>query len=120
MNLKFSSILYFSVFLFLGGILFKVKYTVVDLEILHKSLRKAILEKSEGLHVLKAEWACLTSPNRLKALANKYLKLSPIQGDQIISYKDLQNSGLGEYDRERLDSIIKQGTNGKGSKNERP
>jgi hypothetical protein len=93
-------------FLCLGVVLFQVKYTVADLESLHKSLRKEILTKSEELHTLNAEWAYLNDPARLQSLAQKYLTLSPIRGEQVIPYSELKNSGLGEYDRKKLNSII--------------
>jgi hypothetical protein len=99
-------------------VLFQVKYTVVDLENLHKSLKKQILTNSEELHILNAEWAYLNDPARLLALMKKYLSsLSPIKGTQEFSFCELENSGLGEYDRQKLDSIIKKSSPiGKGAK----
>jgi hypothetical protein len=89
-------------------VLFQVKYTVSDLENVHKSLKKQILTISEELHVLNAEWAYLNDPSRLRILVQKYLKdLFPIKGEQEISFSSLKNSGLGEYDRQKLDSIVK-------------
>jgi hypothetical protein len=96
-------------FLCIGVVLFQVKYTVSDLENMHKALKKQILEKSEELHVLNAEWAYLNDPNRLTALANKHLKnLSPIRGEQEMQLSSLKNSGLGAYDRQELDSLVRQ------------
>jgi hypothetical protein len=90
-------------------VLFQVKYTVSDLENMHKSLKKQILANSEELHVLNAEWAYLNDPSRLSTLVQKYLKdLVPIKGEQETSFSSLKNSGLGEYDRQRLDSIVKK------------
>jgi hypothetical protein len=90
-------------------VLFQVKYTVSDLENVHKSLKRQILASSEELHVLNAEWAYLNDPSRLRTLAQKYLKeLVPIKGEQETSFGSLKNSGLGEYDRQKLDSIVKK------------
>jgi cell division protein FtsL len=89
--------------------LFQTKYTVLDLENEHAKLRASLRESQERLHVLRAEWACLNDPERLFKLSKKHLALRPIHGKQIIAYKDLQNSGMGEYDRERLMAIINGG-----------
>jgi cell division protein FtsL len=96
----------FFVILSLLAALFQVKYTVLDLENEHRTLRRAIKEKQEELHVLNAEWAYLNDPERLFALSKKHLQLRPIRGQQIVAYGDLQNSGLGEYDREELAAIV--------------
>jgi hypothetical protein len=93
----------------IGGllaVLFQIKYTVLDLEGEYKKLRALIREKQEDLHVLNAEWAYLNDPDRLLKLSKKYLNLRPIRGQQIVAYECLQNSGLGEYDREGLLAII--------------
>lgn len=101
-----SIVWYIVFFMILGGCLFQVKYTVLDLENTHRSLRRLILQKYEEIHMLNAEWAYLNDPARLQALSNKYLHLKPIRGDQIVAYIDLQNSGLGEYDRVRLNDLL--------------
>lgn len=110
------SALFFSVLLLaLGAILFQVKYTVLDLENAHRRLRRQIEQEYEKIHILKAEWAYLNDPARLQSLAKKHLKLAPISGAQLVAYADLQNSGLGEYDRSQLNTILKQGSATKAS-----
>jgi cell division protein FtsL len=103
--------LYLIVISVLLAALFQIKYTVLDLESEHSKLRRVIKGKQEQLQVFKAEWACLNDPERLFTLSKKYLQLRPIRGEQIVAYKDLQNSGMGEYDRERLRAILE----GKGA-----
>ncbi|MDR1597781.1 MAG: hypothetical protein LBR89_02490 [Holosporales bacterium] len=88
--------------------MFQVKYTVADLENVHKSLKNEIQTQSEELHTLYAEWSYLNDPARIQVLAQKYLKLVPIKGEQIIPYSELKNSGLGAYDRQELNKIIKK------------
>ncbi|MDR0625058.1 MAG: hypothetical protein LBF72_01225 [Holosporales bacterium] len=88
------------------AVLFQVKYTVLDLENEHTKICLLLRSSHEKLRVLKAEWAFLNNPDRLFDLSKKYLSLRPIKGQQIVHYKDLQNSGMGEYDRERLMEII--------------
>lgn len=106
--IRFSTYFFGGLIIALGTVLFQVKYTVVDLETLHRQLKREICSKSEEIHVLNAEWAYLNSSARLKELASKHLKLSPIKGDQMASYASLQNSGLGEYDREALDYLLER------------
>jgi hypothetical protein len=72
-----------------GLILFRVKYEVVFLEQQQNQIRKSIIESEESIHVLKAEWAHLNDPKYLQDLAQRYLDLSPIQGSQLISLKDV-------------------------------
>lgn len=120
MILRFST-LALSIFLMvLGWTLFHVKYTVVDLENAHRSLRKSILSKSEELHVLNAEWTFLNNPERLKDLAKRHLKLEPIRGEQRVSYSDVQNSGLGEYDRKGLQDVLQNPPKGSQWRGEQP
>lgn len=113
MVFRFSTLIFSLFLLLLGIILFQIKYTVADLENLHLFLKRSIDEKSEEVHVLNAEWAYLNNPERLQELNQKYLNLVPIKGEQIISYADLQNSGLGEYDRKELSNVL-QKTKNKG------
>ncbi|MDR3285446.1 MAG: hypothetical protein LBS83_02045 [Holosporales bacterium] len=107
---------FFIYLLVIGGLilaLFQIKYTVLDLENEHKKLRIIIRKKQEELHVLNAEWAYLNNPERLFQLSKKYFQLRPIRGQQIVTYSDIQNSGAGEYDRERLKAIIEEKSKGK-------
>ncbi|GHS93102.1 hypothetical protein AGMMS49949_06010 [Alphaproteobacteria bacterium] len=109
MTLRFSTTLLMFFFALLGVLLFRIKYTVADLETTHKALRHAILNKSEEIHVLNAEWTFLNEPTRLRELAKKYLPhLKPIRGEQILPFDAFQNSGLGEYDRKELEDVLKK------------
>lgn len=109
MRMGRAVLIYSAIFILLGIILFQVKYTVLDLENMHKQLRRDIAQEYEAIHVLNAEWAYLNDPARLKTLAAKHLSLAPITGQQLVSYADLQNSGLGEYDRTQLNQILAGG-----------
>lgn len=112
MILRLSTLLLTFLIMALGWSLFHVKYTVVDLENAHRSLRKSILAKSEELHVLNAEWTFLNNPERLKELTSKYLKLEPVRGEQRVSFAEVQNSGLGEYDRKGLQNVLQHPSKG--------
>jgi cell division protein FtsL len=106
MVLKLSTWIFLFFCLCLGVALFQVKYTVSDLENMHKSLKREILARTEELHILNAEWAYLNNPVRLQKLANKYLKLHPITSERVISYVDIKNSNLGN-DHKTLDYVLK-------------
>jgi hypothetical protein len=107
-TLRLPFLLFILFITLLGGALFRIKYAVADLEGLHKTLRRDLLKKNEELHILKAEWAYLNEPSRLKELAQKYLSLQPINGEQLIPFEKFQNSNLGEYDRKELEKVLGQ------------
>lgn len=87
---KRSSFLRHTTVLFLllaGGIsmvLFSVKYQVHDLEDEHKRLSRELEEERRALHVLRAEWATLNDPRRIKQLASEHLGLEPIPPGQVV------------------------------------
>ncbi|MBF0251370.1 MAG: hypothetical protein HQL35_12170 [Alphaproteobacteria bacterium] len=76
-------------FLVLAGgismVLFSVKYQVQDLEDQHKRLTRELDEERRALHVLRAEWATLNDPARIKKLAAEHLGFGPMTPNQVIS-----------------------------------
>lgn len=65
--------------------LFFLKYEVHGLEAEIIDLRRTMAADRQALHVLKAEWAHLNDPQRLKGLVQRHLDLVPIQPRQISS-----------------------------------
>jgi cell division protein FtsL len=63
--------------------LFYVKHIVQNLEEDLSSLEYKIKSDKEEIHVLKAEWAYLSRPERVKVLASRYLDLQPTSSEQI-------------------------------------
>lgn len=63
--------------------LFYVKYSVQNLKRDLAETQRQLLADKEAMHVLEAEWSYLNQPDRLKTLAEKYLKLQPIEVAQI-------------------------------------
>ena len=58
-----------------------------------KGLEKAILSANKEIKILKAEWAYLNSPERLRKLVEYYfqeLRLTPINPDDFISFSEIQ------------------------------
>lgn len=73
----------------IGFGLFQLKYQVQGLEQKLARVNRQTLESQEAIHVLKAEWSYLNQPERIQALAQKYLALQPLSGKQFGSIDDL-------------------------------
>ena len=68
----------------LSMVLFSVKYQVHDLEAQQKRLTQELETERRALHVLRAEWANLNDPQRLKQLAEQHLGLKPMGPGQVM------------------------------------
>ena len=58
-----------------------------------KDLEKAILSANKQIKILRAEWAYLNNPERLRKLVEYYfqeLRLTPIDPDDFISFSEIQ------------------------------
>jgi hypothetical protein len=64
-------------------------------------LQAQVREQREAIAALHAEWARLDAPRRLQLLAERHLKLKPIDATQFDSLKDLP---------ERPPSLVPPGT----------
>ncbi|MGB1547511.1 MAG: cell division protein FtsL [Alphaproteobacteria bacterium] len=71
--------------------LFLAKYKVQALETELAALNQVILERQEELHVLKAEWAHLSRPDRIQRLSERYLTLKPMASGRIGTQAELHN-----------------------------
>ena len=74
--------------------LFYIKYQVRELTRNVIELNRQIAGDKETIHVLKAEWAYLSQPSRLKMLSEQYLHLKYIAANQVKS--DTQVYGISE------------------------
>jgi len=54
-----------------------------------------LVESREAIHVLKAEWAYLTRPERLATLARRHLALVPMEPGQLGDPAALPYAGAG-------------------------
>ncbi len=72
-KVKLSSLLTFVLATALGSSLFWVSQQVQQLEREQRELGEQISSEDEGLRVLNAEWDYLNRPDRIEALAAKYL-----------------------------------------------
>ncbi len=73
-----KSPVYVILFIFVGAIysLFTIKESVMNIRSELGEVTKQIQDESDKIHLLKAELAYLTSPSRLKALNDQYIKLT--------------------------------------------
>ncbi len=63
--------------------LYAVSYEVRRLEGLLERFNRALVSDRAAIRVLEAEWSYLDQPERLQALAERYLDLVPVAADQI-------------------------------------
>ena len=78
-----STVLFFFLSLFMGFVLFKVKYEVVAVEQKLALILRQIKRENDTIHILKAEWSHLNEPQRLQKLAEKFLDIRPMKTEQI-------------------------------------
>jgi cell division protein FtsL len=69
----------------LAYVIYQVKYEARALDEQIASLNKEIDSERDSLAVLRAEWSMLNRPERIERLAEKYLKLAPIQPRQLVT-----------------------------------
>ena len=60
-----------------------------DLERELSKINQNIASDMREIHVLKAEWGILNTPERLRKLASKHISLKKIKAEQIINYSAL-------------------------------
>src|SRR5258707_10053971 len=82
-----------TIFLFIlsllgGGVLFKVKYAVIEVENQLEQIVQQIKREKENIHILKAEWSHLNEPQRLQKLAEKFLEIMPMKTEQIVAIRN--------------------------------
>ncbi len=68
--------------------LFFVKHEVKDLEGRLAGIDQDIQRNQQEIHVLRAEWAYLNDPARLRELAEKHLGMRPINANQVVANLD--------------------------------
>jgi len=81
--------LWFTLTCFVVFACFILKNQVHNLEHELAKINRNIVTDVQNIHVLKAEWSVLNTPERLKKLANEHISLNKIRAEQIINYSAL-------------------------------
>ena len=94
---------------------FVLKNRVQDLEKELVRINRTIKDDMKSIHILRAEWSHLNSPERLRGLAQKHIDLKPIKAEQIIDYAALPfEYESGDTERKML---ARQNINSKAARN---
>ena len=83
-----STVVFFLLSLFVGFVLFKVKYEVVAVEQKLTLVLQQIKREKDTIHILKAEWSHLNEPQRLQKLAEKFLDIKTMKTEQIVAMRN--------------------------------
>ena len=68
---------------------FILKNQVHDLEHELARINQNISSDMQNIHILKAEWGHLNTPERLRKLAGEHMALNKLKAEQIINYSAL-------------------------------
>lgn len=84
-KIRLSTVMAFSFATLLGSGLFWVSQQVQTLEREQRMYQSQISSENEGMRVLNAEWDYLNRPDRIEALAAKYLdQMQPVVPDNLL------------------------------------
>jgi cell division protein FtsL len=97
----------------LAYVIYQVKYEARALDDEIVSLNKEIDTERDSLAVLRAEWSLLNRPERIERLAEKYLKLAPIQPRQLVTMDTVTDR---DFIRPREDVAAAPAAAGQGTK----
>lgn len=87
--MRLSSIFWIVMFVCAASALYAVKYRVQEMDSEIASLRAQIQAEKQSIHVLSAEWAFLTRPERVRRLAEKHLDMEPMKAVQMTDVADV-------------------------------
>lgn len=76
--------------LVLGAITYGAKQQVMLLEDKLSSIERSLIVQKENHHLLRAEWAHLSNPMRIQALAKEHLGMIPMEGWQLVACADIE------------------------------
>jgi cell division protein FtsL len=71
-------------FTLIALVLYDIKYSVHSAQKETAALEKQLVAERQRLQMVQLEWAMLTRPERISALAKKYLTLTPLKTDQVM------------------------------------
>jgi hypothetical protein len=80
---RFGAVFWLVLVLVAGFTTFRVKYAVQDIEDELRRVRKQTIAEQQEIRVLTAEWTYLNQPERLAALNQHFLQLTPVAPKQL-------------------------------------
>lgn len=87
--MRLSSMLWILVIVCAASALYAVKYRVQAMDEEIAVMKTQIEKEHSALHVLNAEWAFLSRPERIRKLVNRHLSLQEVSGQQMIEVADI-------------------------------
>lgn len=87
--MRLSSMIWVVAVVCAASLLYSVKYRVQSMDEEIASIRAQIAEEKQAIHVLNAEWAFLTRPERIRVLAEKHLDMQAMDGKQMLELADV-------------------------------
>ena len=87
------SVLWCLITIVIGSYYFVLTNDVQKLEKELAQINQNIEDDIRDIHILEADWSELNNPERLRALAGKYISLDFIKPEQIINYSALPLEG---------------------------
>ncbi len=78
MSLRMTLLIYMAVIALVACGVYFVKYSAQDMQRKVAALEAQLQQEKEALHLLRAEWAYLNRPERLRRLADKHLQMVPV------------------------------------------
>lgn len=87
--MRLSSMMWVVAVVCAASLLYSVKYRVQTMDSQIASIRQQIAEERAAIHVLNAEWAFLSRPERVRQLAEKHLGAEPMDGRQMLELVDV-------------------------------
>ncbi|MBO7332240.1 MAG: hypothetical protein J6U64_01070 [Alphaproteobacteria bacterium] len=91
-----------------GVSMFLLKYEVIKEEEILYALQRQIKEDRWEIHTLKADWAHLTDPPRLRVLVDTYTTLQKINPEQVISFERIMFREMKLPKRKPVLSLLKK------------
>ena len=101
----------------LGTTLYQVKTSIDERQDLLGSLELSIANTKRDIAVLEAEWAYISRPDRVMALSNNLLQMTPIGQDRIlplnaipmrVNFNTVIDTKIGEADWKKIGFEAKQ------------
>jgi cell division protein FtsL len=80
---RFAPLIWMVVIVVSAFLLYRVKYEVRAIKTQIEATTRQLEEQRQDYHVMAAEWAYLNRPERLQALADKYLSSSAMTVEQV-------------------------------------